>query len=235
MQRTITTSKCRDWSRVEGRILLFTLLTLSNVAALADIYRWVDKDGRIHYSDKPSSQFESRRVRTESTDVPKQTDEGEALRRLREQSEQATKNRSEAQRARSAAEQAANEERLAQEQRCLKARKQLAVLQEQLPVYRDEKGEFRAKWSGDTYQGKREYLDNATRASEVKVVRQNIATYCENPDNAKAQELATKKWRKSEHCAAARADLEALARPQARTSQQTLDEKRQFIEKNCKE
>jgi hypothetical protein len=91
--------------------------------------------------------------------------------------------------------QSGNENRLAQEQYCLEARQQLAILQEmQLPAYRDEHGKFHAKWKYDTYQGKREYLDDAMRASAIEQAREKVAAYCKHPDDAKEQELARKQW-----------------------------------------
>ena len=33
--------------------MLFSVLMLACVAALADFYRWVDADGKVHYSDQP--------------------------------------------------------------------------------------------------------------------------------------------------------------------------------------
>jgi hypothetical protein len=67
------------------------------------------------------------------------------------------------------------------------------VLQElHLPAYRDEQDEFRAKWKYDTYQGKREYLDDGMRASAIerpsaKAVTQDlekkrrlVKMYCED-------------------------------------------------------
>lgn len=236
VQQMLLIEKGRTLSRVRHYVLLITLFTLLGPFAFADIYKWVDKDGKVHFGDKPPQGMESERMQVEPSAVPVQPDEGELRRRrLLEQAEKDAARRIEAQRARAAAEQAEKEEHLAQEQRCLEARKQLAVLQEQLPVYRDEEGKFRAKWLHDTYQGERKYLDDAIRTSEIKRARQKIATNCQRPDDAEEQELARKQWIRGEWCAAARADLEALERPGARTPRQTLEEKRQEVERYCNE
>jgi hypothetical protein len=235
MQQKLITTKCRIVSGMKSKILLITVFYLLGVTAFADIYRWIDEDGKVHYSDKPAQNVETERMKMEPSNVPKRPNEGQLRLRLREQAEKEAALRIEARRARSGAERAEREEHLAQERRCLEARKQLAVLQEQLPVYRDEKGKFRAKWLRDTYQGRREYLDDATRASEIGRVQQTITSYCQNRDDAEEQELARKQWIRSEHCFAARADLEALERPGARAPRQTLEEKRQVVERYCKE
>lgn len=216
--------------------ILLIMLTVPGMDAFADIYRWVDKDGAVHYSDHPPQEIKSERLQLETTGMPGRPDEGElrrrrALDRLERDAEQ----RMEARRARSVAKRAQRSERLAQEQRCLEARRQLAVLQEQLPVYRDEGGRFRAKWLRDTYQGAREYLDDKTRASEIERVLQRIATTCQHPDDAEQQDLARRQWIRSEYCAAARVGLEALERPRSRATRQALEEQRQEVEAYCQE
>jgi hypothetical protein len=35
------------------RILILILLAVSSIAVANEVYRWVDKDGQIHYSDRP--------------------------------------------------------------------------------------------------------------------------------------------------------------------------------------
>jgi len=221
---------------VKLKILLITLVAVAGMAAFADIYKWVDKEGKVHYSDKPPRDVGSKHMQIEFPDSSRPPDEGELRRRrLLEQAEKDSARRIEAQRAKSAAERAAREERSAQEQRCLEARKQLAVLQEQLPVYRDTEGKFHAKWLHDTYKGAREYLDDATRAAGMDRVRQQIVTVCQHPDDTADQDLARKQWIMSERCAAARADLEALEQPRAKTPRQTLEEKREEVKRYCKD
>jgi len=128
-----------------------------------------------------------------------------------------------------------SEEQSEGEMRCQEARKQLAILQEQLPIYRDVVGKLHAKWKYDTYKGKREYLDDTTRAAEIARTRQEIETNCPQESSAEDQSLARKKFIKSEYCAAARADLEAIERPEARAPKQEIEEQRKKVELYCKE
>jgi hypothetical protein len=197
----------------------------------------LDKDGKVYYGDRPPQSVESERMQVDPTDVPERPDEGDLQRRrLLEQAEKAAQRRIEARRARTASKQAERQRRLAKEQQCLQARKQLALLQAlHLPAYRDEEGKFRAKWKYDTYQGEHEYLDDATRVSVIECARQEVAMKCQRPDDVDAQNLARRQWIRSERCAAARAELELLERPRARTPRQTLEEKRQRAEMYCKE
>jgi hypothetical protein len=129
---------------------------------------------------------------------------------------------------------AEKEERLAQEQHCLEARKQLAVLQElHLPVYRDEKGQFRAKWEYDTYQGKQEYLNDAMRASATEQAREKVVANCKHPNDAKEQKIARKQWIRSEYCAKHKAELEALEKPSSRAANQDIEKKRRLVNMYC--
>ena len=218
------------------KVLLITLFTMLIINAFADIYKWVDKNGVVHYSDQPSQDVKSERMQTKPAAAPAQSNEGELQQRHKfEQTKEELERRIEARRARAASEQAKREERLAQAQRCFEEKKQLSILQMQRPVYRDETGKFRFKWLHDTYQGEREYIDDATRASEIERARQKIVTLCEHPDDSEEQCRARIKVIKSEYCVVGRIELEALEKPDARASRQALEEKRQEVDNYCKE
>ncbi|WP_036190872.1 DUF4124 domain-containing protein [Marinobacter lipolyticus] len=45
---------------------LLTLLLLSPPASLAEVYRWVDAEGRTHFGDRPPTQAASQEVKVES-------------------------------------------------------------------------------------------------------------------------------------------------------------------------
>lgn len=209
-------------------ILVICIMAIAGVS-LGAIYKWVDEEGRIHYSDEPTEKHKTKEVEVEQGPSPEEID------KARERAEK-LKQRSLEEPAKEAVDQSGNENRLAQEQYCLEARQQLAVLQEMhLPVYRDEQGKFRAKWQYDTYQGKREYLDDAMRASAIDQAREKVAANCKHPDDAKEQELARKQWIRSEHCAKHRVELEALEQPSAHAAQQDLEKKRRLVKMYCGE
>jgi hypothetical protein len=228
-------AKGRARSRVKRDIFLISLFTLLGASTFADIYKWVDEDGKIHFGDIPPQDVESERMQVQPMVFPVHPEGELRRRRLLEQAEKDAARRIEAGRAKAAAERAELEERSAKEQRCREARKQLAVLQEKLPIYRDEEGKLRAKWLRDTYRGERQYLDDAMRTSEIERARRKIATVCQYPDDAEEQDHARKQWIRSEFCAAARAELEALEQPGARASRQTVEEKRQTVKRFCNE
>ncbi|MFL1468190.1 DUF4124 domain-containing protein [Marinobacter sp. DUT-3] len=45
---------------------LLTLLILSPAVSVAEVYRWVDEDGRTHFGDRPPTQAASQEVKVES-------------------------------------------------------------------------------------------------------------------------------------------------------------------------
>ena len=127
--------------------MILGFFVLYSEDATADIYKWVDEEGNVHYSDNPPQNAETERVQLPSTPDPK-GDPSEALRRRLEQAEKAKVRRSEERLAASAAKEGKRAAQVARDQRCLETRMQLAVLQEQRPVYRDGQGRFRLQWGG---------------------------------------------------------------------------------------
>ena len=212
-------------------LILMTLLALAaNVDA--EVYKWVDEEGNVHYSDQPPLDAESERVQLDYTSGSK-GDPSAALQRVLEQAETAAERRSEDRQATSAAEEAERAARVVRDQRCLERRMQLAVLQERAPVYRDEQGQFRVQRLGDPYSGEREYIDDATRASQVARAHQEIESSCQHPGDTEEQDLARAMWIRSEKCATARADLELLEQRRATLSMYRLEELRETVNRYC--
>ncbi len=126
--------------RIGIPIILLSFLTTS---AFAGVYKWVDKDGNVFYGDNPPQQVETESLEIDSKDTPERTEAPKVQQRRLQQAVKQADNRIEARQTKLAAEHTEKEARLAQDQRCLEAREQLAVLQESRPVYRDEAGRFR--------------------------------------------------------------------------------------------
>ena len=220
------------------KLLVLLLLFLAITAVGATIYKWVDEKGVTYYSATPPPNQKAQKVQT-APPPPAAVDGGRpALKTLQEEEQEFQKRRAERQQESNRIEESSAEQAEG-ERRCLETRKQLAMLQEQLPVYRDEEGKFRVKWKYDAYQGERKYLDDATRTSEIARARQEIEAICPRPSDAKDQDLARKQMTKettwSDHCAVERAHLEAIERPEARTPKQEIAEQRQNVERWCKE
>jgi hypothetical protein len=204
-------------------------------AAFSQIYKWVDEEGVVHYTDSPPEDAESELVQVDS-DAPK--DAGDAQARLLERVQESARHRAEARQAKSVAEQAAAQDRLARQQRCVYARKQLISLRQTLPVYRDEEGTFRNSSVRnisvyDAYEGEREYLDDATRAREIDRVLRDILTKCENPLDATEQFRAGWEQMESRRCETALAKLKEVQQPEERSPRQDIEDAREEVEQYC--
>lgn len=150
---------------------LLVLLAMALVApALADgtIYKWVDKQGNVHYTDCPPPPG----CEAETVEVPAPPDASEvaeAERRLEEMLAEQAQQAADRERERLARErQQVEAMRIAvmRKKRCIEARQNLHVLEMRVPVYHiDEKGE-------------RIFLNDATRAAEIEAMKKQIAENC---------------------------------------------------------
>lgn len=48
------------------KLLITAILLIASLAAQAEIYRWVDEKGQVHYSDSKSTEHESENVKVKS-------------------------------------------------------------------------------------------------------------------------------------------------------------------------
>lgn len=136
------------------------LLILAPTPSLsAGVYKWVDADGKVHFTDKPPPEVEAESVRTNTT-----RDEHTAE-RLKQYTEQASENaakRAEA-KAAAAAEQARKK---AEAEKCEASRKELADLQ------RGNRQQF------VNADGEREYVGEERRQQWMATARENIKKLC---------------------------------------------------------
>lgn len=49
------------------RLVMFLLLCVTALVANAGVYKWTDKNGRVHYSDKPLNKSNARQLNTRQT------------------------------------------------------------------------------------------------------------------------------------------------------------------------
>lgn len=202
-------------------------------AQAAEIQRWVDKDGNVHFSDAPPEGVVSTPVEVDPP-RPNPTDVGEQRRRaLLEQAETDSDQRAAARAAQRNAELTQDQARALDADRCFDARVQLAVLDQAMPVYRTSDGRYRPKWTYDAYTGARIYLDDAARAAAIGTIEGVIGRTCVDPRDAAEQVRAGDYLVTSEYCTAERVRLEMAERPEARTSEQELRDLRQHLTDKC--
>jgi hypothetical protein len=215
-----------------ARPLLLLALILSAVAtvASADIYKWVDEEGNVHYCDTPPEGVDYERVdiasapceQASSADDGQLETAGDRYRRLVREREAA------------AAERAAEQKKaLERQERCSYLRKQLISLQQQLPVYRDEQGKYRTLSRYDAYEGQREYLDDEVRKKEITRINQEIASVCEDPGSRKEQAVAAWERMREKRCEYARQKLELLQEEGSKSARQDIEEAQAEVDQYC--
>ena len=141
------------------RIALWIVLALAAAGLqAADLYKWTDADGVVHYSDtEPPASVKSVKMHVAGTKTAAETDA--AANDAAEAAASATKVEAQAGTLASSVQSA--------ERRCEQARANLEVLQGKLAVGMD---------TSDT--GKPEVLDDKQRQAEVARSQSIIATYC---------------------------------------------------------
>lgn len=203
-----------------------------SAALSADVYKWVDAEGRVHYGDKPPAGTKSETLRPPP---PVSSEEAAKQRERLDQAEREMETRMDERRSKAAMKKAEKLERASIKEQCLALRRELDVLNSRHPVYRDEKDSFRVQWLSDPYGGERRYLDEDERSEEIERVRGEITADCGDPDDPKARFLARVQQIRAERCEAERADLELLMKPRARVADDTLEAQRRTVMHYCDE
>ncbi len=146
------------------KMMLFFLM-LASASAFAELSKWVDADGKVHYSDQPpppNVKAKTLRVSSEpavpaiAPAAPKTVAEQEAEFRKAQQMKK------------EAADKAAREQAKAEAEKanCVAAQQNLRTLQEGVRMVEvDAKGE-------------RLYLDDEQRRQRIEKAMQNVNTYC---------------------------------------------------------
>lgn len=155
------------------RVLVCALLLVFAAGAAAQLYRWVDKDGRVRYSDTPPAGVKATTIKPPPGSSAPAPAPGDAAAKgakkgpltPAEQEADYRKRQAEAQKARDKQEQSQRDAE-AKKDNCLRARETLAGL---------ESGQRIARTGAN---GERYYLDDAQRAAEVEKARQSVGSWC---------------------------------------------------------
>jgi hypothetical protein len=152
---------------MNSALLRFTLLALACLAApaQAQLYKWVDSNGRVQYSDrKPSDGKQSQEVKSTVSAVGSQSG-GASGKSLSEQNKEFEKRRKEQAEGQQKQQQASAEQKRNTEN-CDAARRNLAAL---------ESGQRIARYD---LKGEKTYMDDSQRAAETQRSRQQIEESC---------------------------------------------------------
>ena len=157
------------------------ILMFSFGLAESQVYKWVDADGNVHYSDKPPESQPSTEV-----DIQQAVPAGEAPqageRREAGEGEISAEAWLEQQRAeREADRQQKREEKWISEtgvsQQCRNARRMLDQLEIQCPAFYDDRGILRVECPYQpriAYEGERRYIEDADRAASIAHYREEL-------------------------------------------------------------
>ena len=209
-------------------LYLFVLAMWPISGLHAEIYKWIDEKGRVHYGDtKPENQTPVEIVPSDVILAPEAPDEGELRRRaLLEPQKPAAPNSSSDTKSSSP---------MQDKPQCFTARTKLGILEEEMAIYLTEAGDLRPKWNNDYYQGERRYLADAERLDERKRVMNDLRTYCADPEDTTAQQAAYEEWVASEWCAVHRIALDRAKDPQTRTSDNHVESLARKVAEACAE
>ncbi len=132
-----------------NRLLALLVCLLLVLPAAAQVYKWVDKDGKIHYSDKPPRDPKAKSV--QDMNIESKPTDPEAVARELAELEARGKSTDENLRVEAQVREQTAVEKAANEQRCDQARARLAVLESvQRMVTVDQDGKQTYKSDGET-------------------------------------------------------------------------------------
>jgi hypothetical protein len=152
----------RSTMRIAGGSVVLALIFLAALPAHAQVYKTIDANGKVVYTDTPPVGAKKTEVVPGATSVKPSTDRTDWQEKDREFRSRKAKSDE-------AGRKEEEENKLASKERnvaCLQARDQVESLNRAVPLYRvNEKGE-------------RVYLDDAERAATLKSARQAVADNC---------------------------------------------------------
>ncbi|HEX5093678.1 MAG TPA: DUF4124 domain-containing protein [Burkholderiales bacterium] len=149
------------------RLLLLGLaLALPAAAAAEQLYRWVDKDGTVRYSDRPPPGGVPSRTLNVPGPAPAAEDKGSAgSPSLQDQAKAFEKRQEEQKKAADKAAAASKDEQIKADN-CRRARESLATLQGGRRIMQTDA------------QGNQYYIDDAQRAQEAERAEQAVKEWC---------------------------------------------------------
>ena len=199
-----------------------SLLLLLAFNSQAEIYKWTDKDGRVHYSDqKPQQDSETvelsngNSMPSPSIDVPEKSasvDNGQTTE--------------------TTAVSASGQDR---EKKCLWARQDFDALNIKRPVYRTRDGRYRNLWGLDAYKGPRNYIEDDERPALIEEAASRVYQYCDDPTNTDEYVDAVDDQILEEQCDRLLVVIQDRQRPSSRVSKESIEEQIEEYRDYCGE
>ena len=130
----------------------------------AEMYKWTDNQGKVHYTDQPPT-VDAQTIKGLSAGSGQTETTNHAIQSLDAKDQAYQKRRKEAADARAKSEKEAEQARL-QRENCDKARKNLSTLQNSPRVYSTDAA------------GRRHYMDDAARSSALATSQKAVSDFC---------------------------------------------------------
>lgn len=143
------------------------VLILAAGAANAEVYRWVDDQGQVHYGDRPPKQAGRAATGSRVPIAPPPPVDASAAERAKRR-DKFLKTLSQERAERRAAEAKARQARTEHAQKCQRARKTLALYERSNLLYRKGKDD------------NRDYMSDAERDATIKTLREGIDRSCKS-------------------------------------------------------
>ncbi|WP_297526740.1 DUF4124 domain-containing protein [Thiohalobacter sp.] len=148
----------KQGSAIAGMLILAVLA--GSAAVRAEVYRWVDENGEVHFSDRPRSGANTVRVPKAPASAPSDAGRAERQRRLLEAWQAERLRKQEA-------------ERRAEDQARLR-RRNCAIARDNLRQYRNAGGVYRLNENGE-----RVFMDDAERGRLIAQWEGEVARWCD--------------------------------------------------------
>ncbi len=152
--------------RVSHLICFFLASVFFSVCLAADVYKWKDLNGKIHFSDRdPNQSAERVALRPDIGEERAEQARKESKEFVYRQQRKSDFQKEEIEKVKKLERE--KEHKLAEQKNyCSKAKRELRMLKAAVPVYRTDK------------TGERRYVDDAQREAEIKEWSRNIRGYC---------------------------------------------------------
>ena len=210
-----------------GRALGVLMLLLTGTAQ-AEIYRWVDADGKVHFTDSPPINVEATEVRIETQRIAPPDDPANRYQQdMMKLVEQRDEDRA------ASAPSAGQPRRRGDPDECRQARADYYWLSQALATYVDADGNYRARYRTDPYQGDRTWLDEAERLEAMDGAKNRIVAHCDRPNDQQALDRVALEVQRGERCTIARAKMDAMLSKHSRAADDHIESQKQVIEQEC--
>lgn len=210
---------------------LITASSLMHASVHAEIFRWTDENGDVHFTDNPPPN-KGKKVEVDIAQPSKAPDVGEQRRlnllelaRRRDAHKAAT----ETAEARESAVAVTTDDASA----CFLARNKWYSITQDMPVYWAEDGTIRGQWVSDIYTGERDYIADADRPELMDRIVQQIRKVCPNGATDESDGSGYAAWLRADDCQVDQSKLAQARAPRSRATKQTLRDLEASVASNC--